>query len=144
MRLKQYRANKTIHYFATADTCDVSLQKLTMTIETLQTICHKLPGVTEDIKLGEHLCFNVGGKSFLFTHPDGVPPSASFKVPAEDFEDIISKEGLEPQPYIARYKWVLARDISSLGQKEWEHYIQQSYRLIADKLPGKVKKELGL
>lgn len=115
-----------------------------MTIETLQTICHTLPGVTEDIKLGEHLCFNVGGKSFLFTHPDGVPPSASFKVPAEDFEGIISKEGLEPQPYIARYKWVLARDISSLGEKEWEYYIQQSYRLIADKLPGKVKKELGL
>lgn len=115
-----------------------------MTIETLQTICHQLPGVTEDIKLGEHLCFNVGGKSFLFTHPDGMPPSASFKVPAEDFEEIISKEGLEPQPYIARYKWVLARDISSLSEKEWEHYIRQSYRLIADKLPGKVKKELGL
>lgn len=115
-----------------------------MTIEDLQAICHTLPGVTEDIKLGVHLCFNVGGKSFLFTHPDGVPPSASFKVPDEDFEEITAKEGLEPQPYIARYKWVLACDINSLTKKEWEHYIRQSHHLIANKLPGKVKKSLGL
>ena len=115
-----------------------------MTIETLQTICHELPGVTEDIKLGDHLCFNVGGKTFLFTYPDGVPPSASFKVPAEDFEEITAKPGLEPQPYVARYKWVLARDISTLSKKEWEHYIRQSYKLIASKLPLKLKKDIGL
>jgi predicted DNA-binding protein (MmcQ/YjbR family) len=115
-----------------------------MTIEILQTICHQLPGVTEDIKLGEHLCFNVGGKSFLFTYPGGVPPSASFKVPDEDFEEISSMEGLEPQPYIARYKWVLARDISSLTKKEWEFYIKQSYQLIAAKLPAKIRKSIGL
>lgn len=115
-----------------------------MTIEDLQTICYQLPGVTQDIKLGEHLCFNVGGKSFLFTHPDGVPPSASFKVPDEDFEEINSKEGLEPQPYIARYKWVLARHINGLTLKEWEFYIRQSHRLIAAKLPLKVKKSIGL
>jgi predicted DNA-binding protein (MmcQ/YjbR family) len=115
-----------------------------MTIEDLQTICYQLPGVTQDIKLGEHLCFNVGGKSFLFTHPDGVPPSASFKVPDEGFEEVSSKEGLEPQPYIARYKWVLARDISSLTLKEWEFYIKQSHQLIAAKLPLKVKKTIGL
>ena len=115
-----------------------------MTIENLQTICHQLPGVTEDIKLGEHLCFTVGGKSFLFTYPGGVPPSASFKVPDEDFEEVSSMEGLEPQPYIARYKWVLARDISSLTKKEWEFYIKQSYQLIAAKLPAKIRKSIGL
>lgn len=115
-----------------------------MTIETLQDICYSLPGVTQDIKLGDHLCFNVGGKTFLFTYPDGVPPSASFKVSAEDFEEITAKEGLAPQPYVARYKWVLAKDISSLSKKEWEHYIKQSYDLIAAKLPAKIKKEIGL
>ncbi|MGZ3929684.1 MAG: MmcQ/YjbR family DNA-binding protein, partial [Mucilaginibacter sp.] len=78
-----------------------------------------------------------------FTYPDGVPPSASFKVPAEDFESIIAKEGLEPQPYVARYKWVLVRDISSLTSKEWEYYIRQSYDLIASRLPLKVRKSIG-
>lgn len=115
-----------------------------MTIETLQAICNQLPGVTQDIKLGDHLCFNVGDKTFLFTYPDGVPPSASFKVPAEDFEKIIAKDGLAPQPYVARYKWVLAADISSLSKQEWEHYIKQSYHLIAEKLPVKVRKSIGL
>ena len=115
-----------------------------ISIEDLQTICCRLPGVTQDIKLGEHLCFNVVGKTFLFTYPDGVPPSASFKVPDEDFEEVSSREGLEPQPYIARYKWVLARDISSLSVKEWEFYIKQSHHLIAAKLPARIKKDLGL
>jgi len=115
-----------------------------MTIEDLQAICYQLPGVTEDMKLGEHLCFNVGGKTFLFTYPGGAPPSASFKVPDEDFEEISAKEGLQPQPYIARYKWVLAMDINTLSRKEWEHYIRQSYTLIAAKLPAKVRKALYL
>jgi len=105
---------------------------------------YKLPGVTEDIKLGEHLCFNVGGKSFVFTSPDRVPVSASFKVPDEDFEEITTREGIIPQPYIARYKWVLVDDINRLSKKEWEFYLKQSYTLIAAKLPAKIKKQLGL
>jgi len=96
-----------------------------------------------DIKFDDHLCFNVGGKTFLFTHSDGVPSSPSVKLPAEDFEERIAKDGLEPQPYVARYKWVLAKDISTLSKKEWEHYIKQSYDLIAAKLPAKVRKEIG-
>jgi predicted DNA-binding protein (MmcQ/YjbR family) len=115
-----------------------------MTIEHIQTICHTLPGVTEDIKLGEHLCFNVGGKTFLFTGPDSVPPTASVKVPDEDFEETLQKKCFSPQAYIGRYKWVHVADIACLTQREWEFYIQQSYRLIADKLPARVRKEIGL
>jgi len=114
-----------------------------MTIEDIQTLCNQFAGVTEDIKLGSHLCFNVGGKSFLFTSPDSVPVSASFKVPAEDFEAIISKEGFSPQEYVARYKWVHIDDISRLTWQEWEFYLKQSYRLIAEKLPARVRKEIG-
>ncbi|HEY9195145.1 MAG TPA: MmcQ/YjbR family DNA-binding protein [Mucilaginibacter sp.] len=75
-----------------------------MTIETIQTICRQLPGVTEDIKLDDHLCFNVGGKTFLFTGPDTVPVTASVKVPDEDFEETLQKECFSPQAYIGRYK----------------------------------------
>jgi predicted DNA-binding protein (MmcQ/YjbR family) len=38
----------------------------------------------------------------------------------------------------------VATDINSLALKEWEHYIRQSYDLIAAQLPLKVKKGLGL
>jgi len=115
-----------------------------MTIDDIQTLCHQLSGVTEDIKLGSHLCFNVGGKTFLFTSPDSVPVSASVKVPAEDFEETISKEGFSPQEYVARYKWVHIDDINRLSRQEWEFYLEQSYRLIAEKLPAKTRKSLGI
>jgi predicted DNA-binding protein (MmcQ/YjbR family) len=39
---------------------------------------------------------------------------------------------------------IITRDISSLTEQEWTQYIEQSHRLIAAKLPGKIKKELGL
>ena len=115
-----------------------------MTIEAIQTICLELPGVTEDIKLESHLCFNVGGKTFLFTSPDSVPPSASVKVPADVFEETLQKECFSPQAYIGRYKWVHIADINCLNHHDWAFYIKQSYRLIADKLPAKVKKEIGV
>ena len=115
-----------------------------MTIETLQSICLKLPGVTEDIKLGEHLCFNVSGKTFLFTGPDSVPPTASVKVPDDDFEETLQKDCFSPQAYIGRYKWVHIADISCLSVHDWEFYIEQSYRLIAEKLPAKVRKQIGV
>ena len=116
-----------------------------MTIADIQTICHKLAGVTGDIKLGDHLCFNVGGKTFLFTYPDSLPVTASFKVPDEDFEEIITtRAGITPQQYIARYKWVHVDDINRLSKKEWEFYLKQSHGLIAAKLSTKVRKGLGL
>lgn len=115
-----------------------------MTIEELQSICLQLPGVTEELKLGDHLCFNVGGKTFLFTGSDSVPPTASVKVPDDDFEGTLQKECFSPQAYIGRYKWVHIANISCLNKQEWEFYIKQSYRLIAEKLPAKIKKQIGL
>ena len=44
-----------------------------MNIPELQQLCKALPGMTEDIKWENHLCFNVGGKMFLVTSPDNVP-----------------------------------------------------------------------
>jgi predicted DNA-binding protein (MmcQ/YjbR family) len=115
-----------------------------MNIEELQSICRKLKGMTEDIKWENHLCFNIGGKMFLITSPDTVPVSASFKVADEEFEELSSREGFMPAPYLARYKWVHMDDINRLSKKQWEYYAAQSYRLIASKLPPKIKKQIGL
>ncbi|MCD6019043.1 MAG: hypothetical protein K0S53_2164 [Bacteroidetes bacterium] len=115
-----------------------------MTIEELQTICKKFKGMTEDIKWEDHLCFNVGDKMFLVTAPDAVPNSASFKVSDEEFDELSQQEGFMPAPYLARYKWVHLDDINRLSKKQWEHYAGQSYKLIASKLPAKIKKQIGL
>jgi predicted DNA-binding protein (MmcQ/YjbR family) len=115
-----------------------------MTIEDIQLICKKLNGVTEDIKWGDHLCFNIGGKMFLVTAPDQVPPSASIKVSDDDFDVLTSKEGVIPAPYMAKHKWVFLEDINTFTRKQWEQYIPQAYRLIVAKLPAKTQRSLGL
>jgi len=115
-----------------------------MNIEELQQICTSLPHVTEDVKWGNDLCFCIGGKMFCVAGLNQSPTSASFKVLDEEFEEMSTKKGFIPAPYVARYKWVLAEDINTLSAKEWQHYVTQSYTLVKDKLPAKVKKELSL
>ncbi len=113
-------------------------------IEDIREICMDLPGVTEDIKWEDHLCFNIGGKMFLITSPDKVPPSASFKVSEQEFESMIENDRFEPASYLARYKWVFVDDIALLSKEEWVLFINRSFQLIAEKLPRKIKKEIGL
>lgn len=108
-----------------------------VTLEDLQAICRKLPDVTEDIKWEKDYCFSVGGKMFLVVGPDEVPVNATFKVPAEQFDEMLEREGFSPAPYLARHKWVAIDNISRLGKKEWQQFIQQSYDLVVAKLPKK-------
>jgi predicted DNA-binding protein (MmcQ/YjbR family) len=115
-----------------------------MTIDALQAICEKLPGVTKDIKWENHLCFNVGGKMFLVTNPDSVPHTATFKVQNEEFEEISHRKGFKPAAYLSRYNWVHVEGFNNLTKKEWEYYIRQSYQLVFDKLPAKVRKGISV
>jgi predicted DNA-binding protein (MmcQ/YjbR family) len=115
-----------------------------MTIEDLQTICRQQPGITEDIKWDYHLCFNVGGKMFLLTSPDEVPPSASFKTTPERFAELLEQPGFSPASHLARYHWVHLDDIARLGPAQWEQCIRESYRLVAEKLPAKARRVLGV
>jgi len=102
-----------------------------------------LPGVTEDIKWGNDLCFSVGGKLFCVAGLE-TPFKCSFQVKDEEFEELSSQEGFMPAPYMARAKWVLVTDAPKLNKKEWEKYIRQSYELKKMKLTKKIRKELGI
>lgn len=113
-----------------------------MNIESLQKICKNLPSVTENIKWGNDLCFSVGNKMFCVIGLQ-TPTSASFKVKDDEFDEMSSREGLMPAPYVARYKWVLVTDLDKLSKKDWEFYINQSYQLVKSKLPKKLLKGLG-
>lgn len=115
-----------------------------MTIDILQSICKQLPGVVEDIKWENHLCFNVGGKMFLITSPDSFPITASFKTDDETFDLLTSREGFIPAPYLARNKWVHVDDLSRMSKKQWQEIVQLSYRLVAAKLTVKLRRELGI
>ena len=114
-----------------------------MTIAEIREICLAFPGATEDIKWGEHLCFNIGGKMFIITSPDSVPVSASFKTSPEDFDALSDKEGFMPAPYLARNKWVYVDTINCFSKKEWEKYLKLSYSIIASRLPLRMQKEIA-
>lgn len=115
-----------------------------MTVEDIQVICKKLKAVTEDIKWGNDLVFSVGGKMFCVVGLEQSPATASFKVKEEEFDEMCSRPGFKPAPYVAKYKWVWMDNIDRLNKKEWQHYTRQSYDLVKDKLPLKLKKQLGL
>ena len=115
-----------------------------MNVEDIQNICKALPGVTEDIKWGNDLVFSVGGKMFCVAGLNQTPTTASFKVTDEQFDEMCDREGFKPAPYVAKYKWVWMDDISRMNKSEWKIYVKQSYQLVKEKLPNKIKKQLGL
>lgn len=115
-----------------------------ITLEDLQQICQALPGVTTDIKWEEHLCFNIGEKMFLVTAPDRVPVSASFKTTPETVEVLTGREGISPASHVGRYHWVYVDSLDRLTETEWEVHIRESFRLVASRLSGKRRKELGI
>ena len=113
-----------------------------VTLEDIQSICRKMPGVTEDIKWGHDLVFSVGGKMFCAAAMSEVPVSASFKVEDESFDEISSRPGFRPAPYLAKHKWVFIDDISGMNKREWEKHLKKSYELVKSKLPAKIRKQL--
>ena len=114
-----------------------------MDIEVLRSICSKFPGVTEDVKWGNDLCFCIGGKMFCVANLEP-PHTFSFKVTDEEFDELAASEGFQPAPYLARAKWVLVTDSSRVNKKDLKNYLQQSYEMIKSKIPKKQLKELGL
>ena len=111
-----------------------------MDIDKLREYCLSFPGATEGLKWEDHICFMVAEKFFCMTgHWGGV----CLKVTPEEFDEMTERDGIVPTPYMARNKWVTIEKFSGLKQKEWDHFIRQSYEIIAAKLPEKVKEGLG-
>lgn len=113
-----------------------------MDIETLRRVCLALPHATEDVKWGADLCFCIGEKMFCVTGLQG-DFGVSLKVKDEEFDTLTETDNIRPAAYVARYKWVSIDNPARFTQKEWEHYIRQSYELVKAKLPKKLLKELG-
>ena len=114
-----------------------------MDIDQIRTFCTALPAVTEDVKWDNDLVFSVGGRMFCMIALD--PPfKCSFKVPDEAFEELSTREGFIPAPYMARAQWVQVTSPTRMHNREWEALLRQSYELVKAKLTKKARTELGL
>ena len=96
-----------------------------MNLELLEDTCSKLKGTTKDIKWGNDLCFLIADKMYCVAGLE--PPLAvSLKVLPEQFNESTNRDGIIPAPYLARYSWILIKDMNSFNQREWKYYIEQS------------------
>lgn len=108
----------------------------------MKELCRSLPGVTEDVKWGDNLVFSVGQKMFAVFNLDDDP--FSFKVDPAVFAALTQKEGVDPAPYLARHDWVLVRDCDVLPEDMVMDLLEESYALVAAKLPKKTRRSLGI
>ena len=114
-----------------------------MQIDELRKYCLSFPGATEDIKWGADLCFSVGAKMFCVTGADSVSGGLSLKCTPAKFDELIECEGIDPAAYVGRYKWVRIANQDSVTARELKDLIAESYRLVFDKLPPKIKKTIS-
>ena len=73
------------------------------------------------------------------------PPNRfSFKVRDEDFDEMSTRVGFIPAPYMARAKWVSTEMPNKIKLTDGEKYIRQSYELVKAKLTKKQRDSLGI
>ena len=114
-----------------------------MDIESIRTFCLSLPHVTEDIQWGNDLLFRIGGKIFAGVGLEDAKGGLSFKCSPEKFAELTEVEGIDPAPYTARYHRVMIRSWDALDAAETEALIRESYRMVYEKLPKRVKSQFA-
>ena len=106
-----------------------------MTVDTIRSICRRLPEVSEDVKWGHDLCFCVAGKMFTVVSLER-PHSIAFKCTPETFGDLVERPGIIPAPYMARNMWVQEQELGeALEPRALEALIKTAYELVVAKLP---------
>ena len=93
---------------------------------------------------GNDLVFKIAGKIFAVMALEGpVKYVMSFKCTEEAFNELIEQEGVDPAPYMARNKWVAIERFDVLSDKELKTLLRNSYDMVVEKLPKKVREQLG-
>lgn len=105
-----------------------------------------LPATVLVRQWGDASVGKVGGKIFAIfgLGDDGLVPRISFKCSDMAFELLPELEDAAPAPYLARAKWVAVGPNVPLSADELDAYLREAHRLVAVKLPGRVKTELAL
>jgi predicted DNA-binding protein (MmcQ/YjbR family) len=109
----------------------------------LREVCLSFPGTTEQIQWGSDLLFKVGGKMFAVTPLEPARVFLSFKASPENFAELTERAGIIPAPYLARAQWVALETKDTLSSTELEPLLQESYDLVAAKLPQKIRESLS-
>jgi predicted DNA-binding protein (MmcQ/YjbR family) len=108
-----------------------------MNVDGIRKYCLTFAQATENLQWGDDLCFKIRGKIFVTLALTSVPPKLCFKCTPETFAELLEREGIRPAPYVGRYKWVILDRLDALPTDELQHFIRQSYEMVAAKAPGR-------
>ena len=115
-----------------------------MDSESVRTHCLSFPHAAENVQWGNDLVFKIAGKMFAVMALEGpVKYIMSFKCTEEKFNELIEQEGMDPAPYMARNKWVAIERFDVLSDQELKALLRNSYNMVVEKLPKKVREQLG-
>jgi len=104
-----------------------------MNVDSIRAYCLAFPDATEKLQWEDNLCFKLGGKIFAMLGLDRL--RLCFKCAPDAFAELTEREDIRPAPYVGRYKWVMLDRLDALGDAELEHFIRQSYDMVAAKAP---------
>jgi predicted DNA-binding protein (MmcQ/YjbR family) len=114
-----------------------------MDIEQVDAYCLSFPHATENVQWGNDLVFKIAGKMFAVI---GLAPASdhclSFKCTPEKFAELTERAGIVPAPYVARYHWVAFERFNAVSEKELKTLLRNSYDLVFEKLPKKIREQL--
>jgi predicted DNA-binding protein (MmcQ/YjbR family) len=114
-----------------------------MDIESVREYCLSFPHATENVQWGADLVFKIAGKMFAVISLEEVSDHCmSFKCTPEQFAELTERNGIVPAPYVARYHWVALETFDALSEKELKALLRNSYDLVFEKLPKKLKSSL--
>jgi predicted DNA-binding protein (MmcQ/YjbR family) len=91
----------------------------------------------------DDLVFKIGGKMFAVTSLEPRDVYLSFKCTPEAFAELTDQPGIIPAPYLARASWIALEHKNALTTVEIKRLLRQSYELVVEKLPKKLRTELG-
>jgi len=117
-----------------------------MNIESLLTYCLSKKGVEECLPFGpDTLVFKVGGKLFLLAGLNAVP--LQFNVKCEPENAVLLREQyvcVLPGYHMNKQHWNTIICDGTASEKLLQQWIDDSYELVFDSLPKKLKQQIAL
>lgn len=120
-----------------------------MTLDDYNAFCASLPATTHVVQWGGSHVWKVGGKVFAIAgwdDGDATNVAVTFKCSAMAFDILKEQPGCRPAPYLASrgMKWIQRRTGESMDDEALRDYLRESRRLVALKLPKRLREELGI
>lgn len=115
-----------------------------MNIETLRDYCLAKKGVEEGLPFGpETLVFKVGGKLFLLASLDAAPPQFNVKCDPETAISLREQYScVQPGYHMNKQHWNTVIVNGTVGEKLLRQWIDDSYLLVLNSLPKKIKEQI--